>query len=385
MQTQSVLPETLQSSKRQHDQRDATMAADDDGTTPSYGDHSSSYWAPGWNYQRYSNATTEDILGLAPGELLKMQAGLRDVLGEQGVVAMARHNFARSLPTAEEAMATPNVEAGRRCSDGALMSDAFEGHAQGSEAVQGAPEEAVCVDIPPNWLRLWVKRHEGEPWGFVAIRAACYGGEGEEEEEEARWARFKEAFGKMVEVPFDWAAKRTSSGEAVARGRAAFEVRWVEDPALQGAEMDVLRRKYQELFPSLPGGLKHPIFLCATPEVVESVLSAAASSDPPTADSRRWRRGAPYVHAVAASRDCGVEDEHEESAWFRDVFRVAVEVVADELWWLVGSGAMPVRRITRGVKGVGVPADVGNADLADLWWSTAPSPEMVRRRGSVAS
>ncbi|KAL8335744.1 hypothetical protein RB598_009775 [Gaeumannomyces tritici] len=223
MQTQSVLPETLQSSKRQHDQRDATMAADDDGTTPSYGDHSSSYWAPGWNYQRYSNATTEDILGLAPGELLKMQAGLRDVLGEQGVVAMARHNFARSLPTAEEAMATPNVEAGRRCSDGALMSDAFEGHAQGSEAVQGAPEEAVCVDIPPNWLRLWVKRHEGEPWGFVAIRAACYGGEGEEEEEEARWARFKEAFGKMVEVPFDWAAKRTSSGEAVARGRAAFE------------------------------------------------------------------------------------------------------------------------------------------------------------------
>lgn len=139
-------------------------------------------------------------------------------------------------------------------------------------------------------------------------------------------------------------------------------------------------RKYHELYPTLPAGLKHPIFLCATPEVVDSVLQSAAASDLPTVDSRRWRRGAPYVHAVAASRDRGVEDEHEESAWFRDVFRVAVEVVADELWWLVDSDIRPVRRITRGVKGVGVPADVGNADLAEIWWSTAPSPEMVRRR-----
>lgn len=376
------------------------MAVANDDKTPSYGDHSSSYWPPGWNYNRYSNATTDDILSLPPGELLKMQAGLRDVLGEQGVAAMARHNFERSLPTREEAMATPTITAQGDGGDGggggggqgnsasssttvATTSDAFEGHAQGvTEAVQngggegGGVSEAV-VDIPPNWLKLWVKRHEGEPWGFVAMRAACYG---EDKEEEARWARFKELFGRIVELPFDWAAKHTTSREAVARGRAVFEVRWIEDAALQGADLEALRRKYHELYPTLPAGLKHPIFLCATPEVVDSVLQSAAASDLPTVDSRRWRRGAPYVHAVAASRDRGVEDEHEESAWFRDVFRVAVEVVADELWWLVDSDIRPVRRITRGVKGVGVPADVGNADLAEIWWSTAPSPEMVRRR-----
>ncbi|KLU81125.1 hypothetical protein MAPG_00220 [Magnaporthiopsis poae ATCC 64411] len=227
------------------------MAVANDDKNQSYGDHSSSYWAPGWNYNRYSNATTDDILSLPPGELLKMQAGLRDVLGEQGVAAMARHNFERSLPTTEEAMATPTATAQQDGSGGqgnstnssttvAITSDAFEGHAQGVAAAnRGGASEAV-VDIPPNWLKLWVKRHEGEPWGFVAMRAACYGEN--KEEEEARWARFKELFGQIVELPFDWATKHTSSGEAVARGRALFEVRWVEDAALQGADLETLRR-----------------------------------------------------------------------------------------------------------------------------------------------
>uniref|UniRef100_L7JQL3 Rhodopsin domain-containing protein n=1 Tax=Pyricularia oryzae (strain P131) TaxID=1143193 RepID=L7JQL3_PYRO1 len=136
--------------------------------------------------------------------------------------------------------------------------------------------------------------------------------------------------------------------------------------------------KFQELQSTLSPGFSQPIFLSATDQVVDSVL-ALAPEDLPTTASRRGRNPAPWIHVVAASADRGVPDEHVEAAWFRDVFKVAIEVLADELWWIVDSGTMPLRRITRGVKGEGVAADAGNDDLEDIWWSTAPSAERLKK------
>lgn len=51
-----------------------------------YGNHSSTYWAPGWNYQRFSTASLDDIRSIPEDELEKMQAGMREALGEEGVV-----------------------------------------------------------------------------------------------------------------------------------------------------------------------------------------------------------------------------------------------------------------------------------------------------------
>jgi hypothetical protein len=69
------------------------------------------------------------------------------------------------------------------------------------------------------------------------------------------------------------------------------------------------------------------------------------------------------------------------------VFKVAAEVVVDELWWLLDSDMMPLRRIIRGVKGVGgeeaetgAQQDDGVHDLEEIWWSTAPSPARLKKQ-----
>ncbi|TLD11103.1 hypothetical protein PgNI_05341 [Pyricularia grisea] len=330
-----------------------------------YGDHSSSYWPEGWNYQKYSEATAEDILSLPEGELDKMQAGLREILGEHGAAAMSKHNFERRL------------------SGGPTMLDTYTNNPRDRRASVSSINADVMT---PSWLKQWRKRHQDQPWGFVGVRAGCYGGGGAEQ----RWKEFQAQFQRILEVPFDWAFEngRSSggggsstsggSGEAASKAREMFEVRWIEDPALDGADVQILRGKFQELQSTLSPGFSQPIFLSATDQVIDSVLGMAPE-DLPTTASRRGRNPAPWVYAVAASSDRGVPDEHVESAWFRDVFKVAIEVLADELWWIVDSGTMPLRRITRGVKGEGVAADAGNDDLEDIWWSTAPSAERLKK------
>ncbi|OHF00782.1 hypothetical protein CORC01_03856 [Colletotrichum orchidophilum] len=66
-----------------------------------YSDASSSYWPPGWNYSRFRHATQEDVASLPVDELLKMQAGLRDVLGEDGVGQLAVHVYEEQQRDAE--------------------------------------------------------------------------------------------------------------------------------------------------------------------------------------------------------------------------------------------------------------------------------------------
>jgi hypothetical protein len=55
----------------------------------SYTDAASTYWPPGWNFQRYAHATPADNASLSDEERAKMQAGFREALGEDGVMEMA--------------------------------------------------------------------------------------------------------------------------------------------------------------------------------------------------------------------------------------------------------------------------------------------------------
>jgi len=160
---------------------------------------------------------------------------------------------------------------------------------------------------------------------------------------------------------------------------------------LDGANVATLRNTYADLRPDLPAGLSQNVFLWISSDVVESILGndddTAAAEVPQPSLTKRWRPSAPYVLAVAADADPGLEEGHEERRWFRPVFKVAAEVLVDEFWWLLDSNMMPLRRITRGVKGVGdeeaetgAQQDDGVHDLEEMWWSTAPSPARLKKR-----
>jgi hypothetical protein len=193
-------------------------------------------------------------------------------------------------------------------------------------------------------------------------------------------------------MPFSYLVD--SNEPSVAEATATFQIRWIEDDPrqLDGASIATLRKRYADLRPNLPTGLSQNVFLWISSDVVDSILDDDDDDDavaevPRLSSTKRWRPSAPYVLAVAAEADPGLEEGHEERRWFRPVFKVAAEVLVDEFWWLLDSDMMPLRRITRGVKGVGseeveigAQEDDGVHDLEEIWWSTAPSPARLRKR-----
>jgi hypothetical protein len=312
---------------------------------PDYSDASSSYWPLGWNFEKLSRATAEDHASLSKGELEKMQAGLREVLGESGVGALAMHLFREEQKRAKKTGIT-------------------------AEPTSADP---IKPALAPGWLRDWRRRHHGQKWGFVAFRTAFY-------DDEEGWEGYKRRLEGIVSIAFD---REEGKGlEDWAEAKANFELRWVENPELAGANTTALREIYEELERDLPAGLSHPIFLCASQEAVDSVTSLDQETLPDS-NSVPWRPTAPFLFAVSTNPDPGLEEGHEENEWFKPVFKVAVETMVDELWPLIESGAMPLRRITRHVKGsteLGAQETVNGEELESIWWTMAPSPARLRKR-----
>ncbi|KAI8244157.1 hypothetical protein K4K55_006207 [Colletotrichum sp. SAR 10_96] len=315
--------------------------------TPLFSDASSSYWPPGWNYDRYRHATHANIAELPDGELLKMQAGLRDVLGEDGVGKLARHVY-------EE---------------------------QQRESAAYA-KESVPEYFPPNWLKHWSERQKGQTWGVVAFRTASY-------DDAERWEAFVKEVGRIVEIPFQRAIEEGDVPEesmgSIQEARSKFGIRWIENAALADENADELRARFDGLKPDLPTGLSDKVFLAASDEAVTSVLDLE-EAERPTTKSKWWRPSAPFLLVVAVDPDPGLEEGHEEREWFKLIFKVAAEVMVEELLWLLDSEIMPLRRITRNVKGLASITGnevVGDRESDDLWWSTAPSPQRMRKRREV--
>ncbi|KAK5652942.1 hypothetical protein OQA88_9421 [Cercophora sp. LCS_1] len=312
-------------------------------STPIYSDASSSYWPPGWNYAKFSTATAQDRASLPEGELEKMQAGLRDVLGESGVGALAMHLFREEQKRAKETKSSSSSEV--------------------------APPKPA---LSPDWLRNWRRRHRGQEWGFVVFRATLYG-------DEEEWEGYKKRVEGIVRGAFEREGEGVEDWE---EARGLFELRWVEGGELDGAGPEVLRGRYEGLKKDLSAGLAHGIFLCASEDAVKSVIGLD-KAELPTIQSMRWRPTAPFLLAVSADADPGLEEGHEERDWFKPAFKVAAETIVDELWPLIDSDMMPLRRITRHVKAwneLGGQQTADNEALEDIWWTMAPSPERLKKR-----
>ncbi|KAI0096716.1 hypothetical protein GGR51DRAFT_542853 [Nemania sp. FL0031] len=248
---------------------------------------------------------------------------------------------------------------------------------------------AQTTPVAPDWLRQWTRRHRDQTWGFVAVKTASY-------DDAERWNEFKARIRNIIEIPFERDIDSSSASavsEDASAAKAKLELRWIEDPALDGqTDPDVLRDRYSRIRPSLPSGRSQNVFLVASKDVVASVLDDAndqkTGEAAPSTNSPRWRSKAPYILAVSADADPGLEEGHEEREWFKPVFRVAIEVLVDEFWHLLDLNIMPLRRITRSIKGTDLGGQVlatgdDDGDLEDLWWSMAPSPRRLRKRRGI--
>ncbi|PKY00614.1 hypothetical protein P168DRAFT_313393 [Aspergillus campestris IBT 28561] len=344
-----------------------------------YSNSSSTYWPPGWNFTRYAHATPADNATLSDDERAKMQAGFREVLGEEGVAEMARVVWLEQLRLMR-------VEKGRR----------------------------PPPPPPPDWLRVWRKRCQGQKgqgqgknWGVVVFwtagavkRVVDYedaGGEGVE--------GFEERVQQIVEIPFETVLDQGQSAEEIDEARRSFAIRWVRvadddgDESKAGEEIqenvlvERLRARYHSM-QEQDSGLFLPIFLVVSSSAVASVLSTPEAGDEKVGTtSPRWRTGAPFLLAVAATEDQGVVSDDDQEAggekdWFKPVFRVAMEVVVEELWPVVEEQITTLGRMTRFVQRAEVtetvPTVIDEEDGLDaIWWSVHAPPRHLRKRRRI--
>lgn len=357
-----------------------------------YSDASSSYWPPGWSFNRYARATDEDDAALPDDERAKMQTGFRDILGEDGVAEMARVVWQEQL----------RVKKLEEAASSSLSS-------QGQRGLRRP-------DPPPEWLKTWKKRYKGQPWGFVAFRTATATNVTNLDMEE-----FQTRVPEIVETPLDAALEQGQPADEIAEARRTLEIRWIDleeqgERAEEAKEeeghsrpdvvvlhpIERLRAKYRAMLNSgsLPPGLSLPIFLCASPGAVASVLSTSPGGDSqeqkPGIASPRWRSGAPFLLAVAAEDEQGLTDEADDSVggdgekdWFKPVFKVAAEVLVDELWWVVEEQVTSLGKLTRFTREAAFTNDASASGeehsrdddgLDDIWWSVHLPPHRMRKR-----
>ncbi|KAI7774073.1 hypothetical protein LA080_009310 [Diaporthe eres] len=345
-----------------------------------YSDASSSYWAPGWNFERWVHAEENDLATLPEGELIKIQDGLRHVLGEAGMSKLSRYMF--DLEQEQKQQQEDNKKR------------TLEGDDKGLTASSSAEGTETLVFSPPNWLGIWRKHFNGQQWGFAAFRAACFSGS---DVDEHRWTRSKTQVQRIVELPFERAIAQAKKEDSIIpddfeAARAKFTIQWEEVPATQestaaNASSDLFRSEYAALRPSLGSGLSWDLFLWASPEAVESFEKEASNTDE---TSSLWRPRAPFLLAVAADRDPGLEPDHEQRIWLKPVFKVAAEALVESLIDVVDMGT-PLQRVTRNVRGANeLDGATGHQDqeqskkeaeeLDEFWWSMHPSPERLRKK-----
>ncbi|KAI8962747.1 hypothetical protein F5Y11DRAFT_181512 [Daldinia sp. FL1419] len=247
----------------------------------------------------------------------------------------------------------------------------------------------------PNWLRTWRKHFHGQKWGFVAFRAANFGDDNDD-----RWIRFQEQFTRIVELPFarDIAQAQkegVSLPDDFNQARAKFEIRWIDEVSTKNGtdttipNADSLRARYAALRPTLDHGLCWDVFLCASPEAIESFESEASATDE---QSTFWRPRAPFLLAVSAYKDSGLEEDHDEAPWFKPVFKIAAEVLAESLFTALDM-CVPLQRITRTVRYASELDQSSEHEqegpseeprmLDEIWWSMHPSPARLRRRWNI--
>ncbi|CAI9633515.1 unnamed protein product [Alternaria burnsii] len=397
----------------------------------SYTDAASTYWPPGWNFQRYALATSADNAALSDEERAKMQAGFREALGDDGVMEMARVVW-------QEQLRLMKLE--KESSSAATVSSSSSAQKQQQQQKRPPPP-------PPDWLKTWRKRAGGDgggTWGFVAFCTSS----AIAAMPESDVAKFHTRVREMAEIPIQKALEEEGQpANEIAEARRSFEIRWVEvdddDEDIKGEIgkgevgtgedwVEKARASYRAMRESgvLPSGLDLPVFLCASPATVASVLRTSPAEVKEAHEGKsRWRSGdVPFLLVAAAETEQGIveddddeeeeEEEEEETkvgggerSWFKPVFKAAAEVLVDELWWIVAEQMMSLGQMTRFVRGAmvaeeyvttteeerqgerGEAADVGSGraeepghdddGLDDIWWTVHMPPRQMRKRRRV--
>ncbi|OAA71051.1 hypothetical protein LEL_09642 [Akanthomyces lecanii RCEF 1005] len=328
-----------------------------------YSDATSSYWAPGWNWARWSHPEL-DFGDTDPEEIEKMRLGLLEVLGEDGFEKMNKHMHKENTIWRDRKM-----------------------------VAEGVPPPDYSR---PDFLKRWKERHGGGEVGFVAFRTTLY-------DDEAKWNKYKERVTRFLSLPFDSVVRwhRWHEYPEITEARQKFTLHWIEDASLEGASAETLRERYQQLrtLKQLPPSMDYTMFLCASPQAVDSVLSLGDDeSDFPTVESDYWRPDAPFLLVVmeAATADPhGPEEPHDpddpndERNWYRPVFKVPAEIVYSALWDVEDRSYVPPTRLTRSVRGseeLGggrMPAHGDVDGLQEMWWGMGPTPQSLKRRARM--
>lgn len=85
--------------------------------------------------------------------------------------------------------------------------------------------------IKPDFITTVEKQYSNRPWGFIIYRMTAYG-------DDDGWKSFRSRFDASIAMQFDKVAGRPGVSEA----RPRFQLRWMEDPTLEGvAIQDVAR------------------------------------------------------------------------------------------------------------------------------------------------
>lgn len=341
-------------------------------------DTSSPYGAPEWNLEHQAAAEEDDLATLPESELATIRHGLHKTLGYTGTNRLSRNmsdgerdlkgerpkKINKKKRTLEETKKSPVAKFRRRV----------------------AQKPNIWA---PAWLETWGKHFKGQQWGFVIFRAACQSGT---EEDEPRWARFKQQVQRIVDLPFERALmKAEEEGRPIPddfnEARSKFTIRWEDEaPAKQESTGDVsildsLRSRYAAVKPCLEPGLTWKVLLCASPKAVESFEELASHTDE---KSHIRRPQAPFLFAVAANKYAYMQDDDYQSLQFKPVFKVAAEALVEPFFSVLGTGT-PLWKVTRYVWGTG---ELGGStvhggresDLNEIWWSLQPSPERQRTR-----
>lgn len=324
-----------------------------------------------------------------------MQAGFREALGEDGVMDMARVVW-------QEQLRRMKLE----------------------KESSSAQKEQQRQQRPPEWLKTWRKRAGGGVWGFVAFCPSS----AVAAMSESDVAKFRTRAREMAEMPIQKAEEEEGqpATDEIAEARRSFEIRWlvVDDDGEDWVEKARASYRAMRVSGVLPSGLDLPVFLCASPAAVASVLRTSLAEAKEAHEGKpRWRSGdVPFLLVAAAETEQGIveEDDDEgaetrvgggERSWFKPVFKAAAEVLVDELWWVVAEQMMSLGRMTRFVRGAtvaeehvtmtedkreggeGEAAGVGSGrveepgheddGLDDIWWTVHMPPRQMRKRRRV--
>lgn len=342
----------------------SSPAPDQTSNSPAerFGNHSSSYWPPEWNFSRYTNATGLELRSLPDDQYPKLQAGLLDVFGEDGLDDL--NDYLHKL----------------------------------------ARQRAGNPASYPDWLRHLRQFHDNQTWGFFGLQTTCF-------DDQDRWVEFKAKLNDVV-----WASSQTATDTItsdLAEAKAKFEIQWVEDPAMalsqdgQGPSLDSLRKRFKQVITEehrLPDAVFKDIFLVASEDAITSVLDTSVPAiirfhDPDTSESTKAnRRGPdgvidpPYVLAVAADEPRPLDEDNDGHGWFKPVFKVAAELLVTDFWheleFRITRNGEPLMKLTRHTKGVdllgkalGDSQGGGNAGDQDVWWgSLVPRSRRAKRR-----